>query len=143
MKPVQSFEAVATFLLEERRIRPSEQSFLLTNRTRARQAPSSFRFSHRQQMWLDTILDDHRAAIEAAGLDADLDLEKHHDIAPALIVRHDVDGQWCVYDGKGNQLGAYATNAAAWRAADRLQHEPINKREDTSDWSFRKSAAGE
>ncbi len=94
-------------------------------------------------MWFDTIVDDHRAAIEAAGLDADLDLEPHSHTAPTVVVRKDIDGQWCVYDGKGNQLGAYATNAAAWRAADRLQHEPINKREDTADWSFRKSAAGE
>ena len=52
------------------------------------------------------------------------------------------DGQWAVENADGEVVGLYPSNAAAWRALDRLQNEPINKREDTADWAFRQSGPG-
>lgn len=79
MKPAPvAFISVATFLLDERVIRASEQSFLLDMRRWARERPTWFRMSPRQQMWFDSIVDDHREAIEARGLAADLDVLEVH-----------------------------------------------------------------
>ena len=73
MMAPESFISVATFLLDERASSASEQSFLLDMRRWARERPTSFHMTFRQRLWFDRIVDDHHAAIEAAGLAADLE----------------------------------------------------------------------
>jgi hypothetical protein len=51
--------------------------------------------------------------------------------------------RWAVIDDEGRVASEHDTNSAAWRALDRLQNEPINKREAIADWVFRKIPAGE
>ncbi|MEO9230907.1 MAG: hypothetical protein ABI216_18445 [Devosia sp.] len=59
-----------------------------------------------------------------------------------ITVRQSSDGKWQVV-ADDLVLSEHETNSRAWRAADRAANEPINKREETADWSFRKSAHGE
>lgn len=47
-------------------------------------------------------------------------------------------GKWAVLDSTGAVISEHETNAQAWRALDRMQNEPINKREDTADWVWRR-----
>lgn len=47
------------------------------------------------------------------------------------------DGRWAVTDLAGKIISTHDSNSRAWRAADRLANEPINKREDTADWLSR------
>jgi hypothetical protein len=44
------------------------------------------------------------------------------------------DGWYIEYDDGITLAGPYDTNAEAWRALDRLNGEPINRREQVSDW---------
>lgn len=52
-------------------------------------------------------------------------------------------GLWEVRDDIGNVLSEHASNAQAWRQADRLNNEAVNKSQDTSDWIARKTLRGE
>lgn len=46
-----------------------------------------------------------------------------------------------VIDGRQTTTGL--TNAQAWRIADKHNSEPINKREQLADWSFKQAASGQ
>jgi hypothetical protein len=48
------------------------------------------------------------------------------------------DGKWAVTDADGNVLAACETNAAAWKAYDRLACEPVSAAEKRSDWFVEK-----
>lgn len=50
---------------------------------------------------------------------------------------------WFVYNGNYFVAGPFKTNAEAWRALDRLEGQPINRSENTSDWSWNKRLHGE
>lgn len=56
-----------------------------------------------------------------------------------VTVHRTPSGTWAVADEHGTIISEHPTNSQAWRAADRLSNEPINKREATSDWVFRKN----
>lgn len=47
------------------------------------------------------------------------------------------NGKWQIIDDSGAVIGEYATNSQAWRALDRINREPISKREDSVDWAWR------
>ena len=61
------------------------------------------------------------------------------------IIKHDTGiyaGLWVVEDDpSGEVLATAKTNAAAWRAADRIALEPINRSEAVQDWLFNKVAS--
>lgn len=42
-----------------------------------------------------------------------------------------------------DEFGPFKTNAKAWRWIDRQMNEPVNRKQDAHDWSFRKGASGE
>lgn len=50
---------------------------------------------------------------------------------------------WLVVDRKGNTLRTCQTNSAAWHEADRINKEPVNRSEETADWSFNQKANGQ
>lgn len=54
--------AVGTYLLDERRIRPSEEAFLLDMVRYAREHGPDFRMTARQLAWWDDILDNYDIA---------------------------------------------------------------------------------
>lgn len=47
---------------------------------------------------------------------------------------------WCVVDTRGNEVAICQSNADAWRKADLLNRDPLNRKEDVAHWSFRKAA---
>ncbi len=54
------------------------------------------------------------------------------------VVRLD-SGMWAIIEpSTGAIVSTHETNGQACRALDRLQNEPISKREDTADWIARK-----
>lgn len=61
-------------------------------------------------------------------------------IAGFTVVRAD-SGKWQVIDPHGGIKAECDTNAAAWRALDRLSFEPVNRSEDVHDWSARQNAS--
>jgi hypothetical protein len=55
----------------------------------------------------------------------------------SLTVVHKPEG-YCVVDTDGRvQAGPFDLNSSAWRALDRMDREPVSKREDTGDWVSR------
>jgi hypothetical protein len=61
----------------------------------------------------------------------------------SFTVAQQPSGRWAVHDAAGVVISEHDSNSRAWRAADKLANDPINKREDAAAWSFRKSAGGE
>lgn len=46
-------------------------------------------------------------------------------------------GKWAVLDNFGAVISEHDSNSAAWRALDRLENQPVNKREDNANWVWR------
>lgn len=63
------FLAIATYLLDHRRISAGEQSFLHNLSAWARRAGPRFALSERQQDWFEDIIWHHRDALAEAGLE--------------------------------------------------------------------------
>lgn len=60
----------------------------------------------------------------------------------SMTVSKTANGKWGMFSEAGDLLSEHDTHAEAWRAHDRLMNEPVNKREDTADWIFRKADLG-
>lgn len=51
------------------------------------------------------------------------------------------NGKWRVITTDSDVLASNLTNAQAWRFIDKANKEPVNKRQDTSDWAFGQGAS--
>lgn len=59
-----------------------------------------------------------------------------------LRVEKQEDGTWSVLDADGAVLASGMSNAQAWRRLDIISNEPLNKRQDTADWSASQTLKG-
>lgn len=57
-----------------------------------------------------------------------------------MKVERDGERDWKVVSDNGETIEGGLSNAQAWRRFDILSNEPINKRQDTADWSFSQNA---
>lgn len=71
-----------------------------------------------------------RPTISASGLDM------------ALAVKREAGGTWAVFDGDKRVSGGM-TNAEAWRHLDKVSGDPVNRQQESSDWSFNRGASGQ
>lgn len=60
-----------------------------------------------------------------------------------LKVEKQADGTWAVVDADGAVLASGMSNAQAWRRLDILSNEPLNKRQETADWSASQMLRGQ
>lgn len=44
----------------------------------------------------------------------------------------------CVFDENGDMLLGFDTNEEAWRFADKLNNEAVNRQEAVAEWSFKR-----
>lgn len=58
-----------------------------------------------------------------------------------MRIEHRAGGWWIV--GSEMLVGPYDTNAAAWRAMDRIENAPLSRAEAVTDWRLDKEMKGQ